>query len=84
MGNLKYLFNGCISNHATVSLLSGQQNSGNSRALDSRTKTTTPTTLSHRTTLSMRKQTSFWREKHDAVVILVRSLAKMLSSQKKS
>ena len=54
------------------------------RTLDCRTRTTTSTTCSHRTTLSARKPTSFWREKRDTVVILVRGFAKMLSSENKS
>jgi len=54
------------------------------RALDSRTRTTTSTRFSHRATLSARKPTSFWREKRDTVVILVRGFAKMLSRQNKS
>ena len=49
------------------------------RPLDSRTRTTTSTIFWHRTTLSARKPASFWREKRDAVVILVRDFAKMLS-----
>ena len=53
-------------------------------ALDSRTRTTTSTRFSHKTTLSARKPTSFWREKRDTVVILVRGFAKMLSRQNKS
>ena len=52
--------------------------------LDSRTRTTTSTRFSHRTTLSARKPASFWREKRDTVVILVRGFAKMLSCQNKS
>jgi len=51
------------------------------RELNSRTRTTTITRFSHRTTLSARKPTSFWRE---TVVILVRGFAKMLSRQNKS
>ena len=46
------------------------------RALDSRTRTTTSTRFSHRATLVARKPTSFWREKRDTVVILVRGFAK--------
>ena len=34
--------------------------------------------------MSARKAASFWREKRDAVVILVRGFAKMLSKQNKS
>ena len=52
--------------------------------LDSRTTTTTSTRFSHRTTLSARKPASFWREKGDTVVILVRGFAKMLSCHNKS
>ena len=44
--------------------------------LDSRTRKTTSTRFSHRTTLSARKPASFWREKRDTVVILVRGFAK--------
>ena len=42
------------------------------------------TRFSHRTTLSARKPASFWREKRDTVVILVRGFAKMLSCQNKA
>ena len=54
------------------------------RPLDSRTRTTTSTRFSHSTTLSARKPASFWWEKRDTVVILVRGFAKMLSCQNKS
>ena len=47
-------------------------------------QTTTNTRFSHRATLSARKPASFWREKRDAVVILVRGFAKMLSCQNTS
>ena len=40
--------------------------------------------FSHRITLGAHKSASFWREKHDTIVILVRGFAKMLSSQNKS
>ena len=53
------------------------------RALDSRTRTTTSTRFSHRT-VSARKPASFWREKRDTVVILVRGFARMSSCQNKS
>ena len=46
------------------------------RDLDSKTRTTTSTRFSRRTTLSVRKPASFWREKRDTVVILVRGFAK--------
>ena len=49
------------------------------RALDSRTRTSTSTRFSHRTTSSAGKPASFWREKRDTVVILVRGFAKMMS-----
>ena len=42
------------------------------------------TRFSHRTTASMRKSASFWREKLDTIVILARGFAKMLSSQNES
>ena len=51
---------------------------------DSRKRTTTSTRFSYRATLSARKPTSFWREKRDTVVTLVRGFAKMLSRQNKS
>ena len=54
------------------------------RALDSRTRTTTSTKFSHSTTVSARKPASFWREKRDTVVILVRDFAKKSSCQNKS
>ena len=47
-------------------------------------RTTTTTRFSHRTTVSARKPASFWREKRDTGVILVRGFAKMLSCQNKS
>ena len=50
----------------------------------SRTRTSASTRLSHRTTVSAPTPPSFWREKRDAVVSLVRGFAKMSSSQNKS
>ena len=52
--------------------------------LDSRTRTTMSTRFSHETTLRARKPTSFWREKRDTDVILVRGFAKMLLRQNKA
>ena len=40
--------------------------------------------FSQRTTLSARKPASFWREKRDTVIILVRGFAKLLSCQNMS
>ena len=53
-------------------------------SLDTKTKTRTSTRVSHRTTLRARKPASFWREKRDAVVILLRGFAKIMSRQNKS
>ena len=50
------------------------------RALDSSARTTTSTRFSHKATVSARKPASFWREKRDAAVILVRGFAKMSSN----
>ena len=46
--------------------------------LDSRTRMRMHLTYSHRKTLSMCKLELFWREKCDAVVILVQGFTKML------
>ena len=55
------------------------------RPLDSSARTTRRSTrFSHRTTVRARKPASFWREKRDTVVILVRGFAKMLSCQNNS
>ena len=53
-------------------------------ALDSRTRMTPNTRFCHRTTVTARKPASFWQEKRDIVVILVRDFARMSSSQNKS
>ena len=52
---------------------------GNWRSLDSRTITR----FSLRITASVRKPASYWREKRDTIVILVRGFAIMLSCQNK-
>ena len=42
------------------------------------------TRFSHRTTASVRKPASFWWEKRDTIVILVRGFAEMLMCQNRS